>query len=379
LTEIDSANRANIYCMKTQVGYPPIYDINKSFDENLAQGPSESYKTSVEIPKLKQKYKLLGYELNSPFGSSACPTGSDSKYIKRMFDCGYDIVTTKTRRSVYYRPNKMSNIVYIRPGKITNEHDFEEVPDQTTATSAEYDSLTIANSFGNNSIDPEYWVADEKISSSYVKDGQLLIHSIVGTIQEGFNTKDYYNDFAKAASMVKQAGAKAIEINFSCPNVVNEGVLCYDKDAVFAISRLVKDAVGDIPVLAKVGYFPSDSNKLLENVLKSISPFIAGISAINTLAAPIYDVSGKQALPGKGRLKAGISGHAIKAIGLDMTKRLDRIRKDLNLDMAIISMGGVLNAEDFQDYQQAGADAVLSATGAMWNPNLAAEVKSSLV
>jgi dihydroorotate dehydrogenase (NAD+) catalytic subunit len=106
---------------------------------------------------------------------------------------------------------------------------------------------------------------------------------------------------------------------------------------------------------------------------------VAGISAINTLAAPIYDISGKQALPGKGRLKAGISGHAIKDIGLDMTKRLDKIRKSLDLQMAIISMGGVLNVEDFAEYRQAGADAVLSATGAMWNPNLAAEIKNSLI
>jgi dihydroorotate dehydrogenase (NAD+) catalytic subunit len=365
--------------MKTQAGYPPIYDINKSFDENLAQGPNENYRNTIEIPKLTKKYKLLGYELNSPFGSSACPTGSDSKYIKKMFDCGYDIVTTKTRRSIYYRPNRMSNIVYIVPGKINETQNFKEISDRTTTTSAEYHSLTIANSFGNNSIDPKYWVADEKIANSYAKDGQLLIHSIVGTIQEGFNTKDYYEDFAKTASMVKETGAKAIEINFSCPNVANEGVLCYDKEAVFVVSRLVKEAVGDIPVLAKVGYFPPHSQKLLEDVVKSISPFVAGISAINTLAAPIYDISGKQALPGKGRLKAGISGHAIKDIGLDMTKRLDKIRKSLDLQMAIISMGGVLNVEDFAEYRQAGADAVLSATGAMWNPNLAAEIKNSLI
>jgi len=36
-----------------------------------------------------------------------------------------------------------------------------------------------------------------------------------------------------------------------------------------------------------------------------------------------------------------------------------------------------MNAEDYQDYREAGADAVLSATGAMWNPYLAKEIKEA--
>jgi tRNA-dihydrouridine synthase len=33
-------------------------------------------------------------------------------------------------------------------------------------------------------------------------------------------------------------------------------------------------------------------------------------------------------------------------------------------------------AQDYFDYKKAGADAVMSATGAMWNPNLAHEIKN---
>jgi dihydroorotate dehydrogenase (NAD+) catalytic subunit len=37
-----------------------------------------------------------------------------------------------------------------------------------------------------------------------------------------------------------------------------------------------------------------------------------------------------------------------------------------------------MSAEDFNEYRQAGADVVQSATGAMWNHNLAQEIKQSL-
>lgn len=359
--------------------YAPIYDITKTFEENLATGPSKQYKASSRSKKHRGNYSLLGYKLNSPFGSASCPTGSDSHYIKVMFENGFDIVTSKTRRSVNYAPNQFPNIVHIVPGKISEHHDFEALHRQSTDAS-DYKTLTIANSYGNNSAEPNYWVPDAVKAKAYAGDGQLLITSIVGTIQDGFDTEDYYQDFVRAAAYASIGGAMAIEINLSCPNVMNEGVLCYDKSAVLQICKLVKSTIGDIPIIAKIGYFPLAQQDLLEDIATAIDPYVAAISAINTFAAPIYnEKTGKQALPGLGRLKAGVSGHAIKQLGLDMTKRLSAIRAQYSLGFEIIGVGGVLTVQDFADYRAAGADAVLSATGAMWNANLAHEVKASLL
>lgn len=44
-------------------------------------------------------------------------------------------------------------------------------------------------------------------------------------------------------------------------------------------------------------------------------------------------------------------------------------------DFAIIGVGGVMTPEDYLEYKNAGADIVQSATGAMWNPYLAQEIK----
>jgi dihydroorotate dehydrogenase (NAD+) catalytic subunit len=358
--------------------YQAIYDITKTYEENLETGPNPKYKATLKAPKLKHEYTVLGHKVGSPFGSAACPTGTDSRFIKLMFDSGFDIVTSKTRRSVHFAPNEVPNIVHIVPGKLHKDHDFERLPDRLATDRSDYETLTVANSFGNNSIDPEYWVPDAKLANDYVKDGQLLITSIVGTIQPGFSENDYYRDFAATAKLAKDAGAQAIEINLSCPNVANEGVLCYDPDAVLEISKLVKAAVGDTPVLAKIGYFPKESQGLLEDIIGSVSGYVNGITAINTLAAPIFDDQGRQAMPGKGRLKAGLSGHAIKDLGVHMTERLVDFRKRSKLKFEIISIGGVLTPADFNEYLQAGSDAVLSATGAIWNANLAAEIKQSL-
>jgi dihydroorotate dehydrogenase len=45
------------------------------------------------------------------------------------------------------------------------------------------------------------------------------------------------------------------------------------------------------------------------------------------------------------------------------------------MNYAIIGVGGVGSPEAFDEYRRAGADAVMSATSAMWNPNLAREIK----
>jgi dihydroorotate dehydrogenase len=44
-----------------------------------------------------------------------------------------------------------------------------------------------------------------------------------------------------------------------------------------------------------------------------------------------------------------------------------------------VGVGGVTVPEDFEEYRAAGADIVMSATGAMWNPYLAKEIKENIL
>ena len=353
-------------------------DPAKTFDDNfdngpfLAKAPDGPYKNTGE-----PSYDFLGHKLYSPFGIAAgsLPT---SKHVRGAFERGFDVVCYKTQRSVPFPANEFPNVVYVDvEGDLTLDKAAKPLLGHT-ASDLPVEQMTITNSFGNPSRGPDFWVQDMKQAVAAQGKGQLLIASVVGTIQDGFTQDDYYDDFAKTAALAASAGAPVIEVNLSCPNVASEGVLCYTHDAVIEVCRRTKAAIGDVPLVAKVGYFSPDQQELLEQIVLDTQDYLAGFSAINTIQAPVVDEQGNQLLPGEGRLKAGICGTSIKWAGLDMVKRLDDLRKQHGLSYEIIGVGGVMRPADFHDYRAAGADVVQSVTAAMWNDQLAAEIKASL-
>lgn len=355
-----------------------LYDPTKTFDDNFDNGPFPLLENSKPYTNQGEpKFTFLGKKVYSPFGIPAGPL-LNSKHTTFAFNQGFDIVCYKTQRSVPFDCNQFPNVLYLDvEGDLTLEKAAK--PQLGTVESKKpLNKTSITNSFGNPSRGPAFWVDDLKKAVKAQGKGQLLIMSVVGTIKEGGTPDDYYDDFAAAAEMAASTGVEAIELNLSCPNVATEGVLCYTHDAVVSICKKTRERIGDIPLIAKFGYFSEQQQELLEQIITDISPYISAISSINTISAPVVDENGEQALPGPNRLNSGVCGAGIKWAGLDMVKRLDALRKKLKLNYEIIGVGGVMSAKDFADYRAAGADAVQSATAAMWNPDLAAEVKASL-
>lgn len=351
-----------------------FYDINLTYEKNYELGPVNLKKLKVpNFKKSKKKFKFLGLDVNIPFGIAAGPL-LNSKFVKSAFDFGFDVNHYKTQRSVVFPYNQFPNILFVDiDGNLTLAK-AEKPLIGRRETRKKPTKITITNSFGNPCRGPEVWQRDMKKALSYVKSGQLLIGSVVGTIQKGFTEGEYFDDFAYTATLAKETGIKIIEINLSCPNVTNEGVLCYSQEACEKIVRKTKEAIGNTPLLVKVGYYSHKQEELLEVIIKKIAPFASGIAAINTIPAPVINLQGKQALPGPNRLKSGICGYAIKWAAIDMVKRLSLIREKLKADYAIIGVGGVMTPEDYREFRKAGADLVQSATGAMWNPYLAYEI-----
>jgi dihydroorotate dehydrogenase (NAD+) catalytic subunit len=355
-----------------------FFDPAKTFDDNFDNGPfltdtsEAAYKNTGE-----PSYSFLGHKLYSPFGIAAgsLPT---SKHVRGAFERGFDVVCYKTQRSVPFKVNEFPNVVYVDvEGDLTLEKAAKPLIGHMTSTTP-LEQLTVTNSFGNPSRGPDFWVEDMKRAVRAQGKGQLLISSVVGTIQDGFRQEDYYDDFVKTAALAVSAGVQAIEINLSCPNVASEGILCYNHDAVVSVCSKTKEAIGNIPLIAKIGYFAPDQQQILEQIVIDTKPYLAAFSAINTIPAAVVNGQSKQLLPGEGRLKSGMCGASIKWAGLDMVARLTAMRKEHNLNYEIIGVGGVMAPTDFQQYREAGADVVQSVTAAMWNDNLAAEVKASL-
>ena len=167
-------------------------------------------------------------------------------------------------------------------------------------------------------------------------------------------------------------------MNTSCPNEGHNRLLCHNPLLVGRITEAVKNEIGDLPLMVKLAYIPFDED--LETMVKVTvgRGSVQGFSTINTISARLVDADGKQALPGAGRDRSGVCGNAIRGAGLDMVRRLAALRDRLGLDFVINGVGGVVSPEDYQAYKAAGANSVMSATGAMWNARLARAIKAGL-
>ena len=203
-----------------------------------------------------------------------------------------------------------------------------------------------------------------------------MVLGFMGTVRENQTSEEFIADYGLAANLAKETGAKILETNLSCPNIGNEGLVCYDLEMTEKICRAIRKEIGDTPLILKVGYYKNEEDiKKLAEIAKK---YAQAIAAINTIPAEIVDEKGKQALPGPNRIKSGVCGASIKWAGLEMTEKLKKAREETGGNFQIIGVGGVMNADDFFEYRQAGADFVMSATGAMWNPYLAREIKEKL-
>jgi dihydroorotate dehydrogenase len=355
----------------------PIYDPKKTFEDNFDNGPFGGFDApEIYVNKGEPTTSFLGFPVYLPFGIPAGPL-PNQKFVAAAFAKGFDVVTYKTQRSVAFDCNAFPNVLYVDiEGDLTLDIAKKPLLGETETTK-DPTQLTITNSFGNPSRGPDYWVPDLKKALAAEGRGQLLIMSVVGTIKPGASSDDYYDDFAHAAKLAASTGVRAIEVNLSCPNVANEGILCYTPSAVREITRRAKAAVGDIPLIAKLGYFSPAQQELLETVVSEMAPYVQAIATINTIPAPVVDKHGNQALPGPNRLISGMCGSGIKWAGLDMVRRLSKLRSEQGYGYEIMGVGGVMTPQDFAEYRAAGADVVQSATGAMWNPDLAIQIKQA--
>lgn len=353
--------------------YDPIYDPEKPFEENYAQGPGGEY---ARAPKYENKgepaHKIFGHKVYAPFGVAAGPL-FNSSFVKAAFDRGYDVAVYKTVRSAEKKCAPFPNMV---PVATDTSLSLETAHTTGVVMAGSYkEPLAVTNSFGVPSQAPDVWQPDMKKALGMAGRGQLLIGAFQGT-NRGQGEKAFIADHAECARLVQETGVRVFEVNTSCPNEGTTNLLCFDTDRMQKIVHAIKDVIGNNPLVVKVAYF--EDNTQLQVLLENIAPYVDGIAAINTIGAKVYKSDGTQALPGEGRLWAGICGAPIKWAGVEMVTRLAQIRNEKGYSFKIIGVGGVTKPEDFTEYMNAGADCVMTATGMMWNPYLAAQIKEGL-
>ncbi len=184
-------------------------------------------------------------------------------------------------------------------------------------------------------------VANEKIPAVRQKYPELPIIASVsgGSVEE----------YAMVAAKLAAAPVNALEINVSCPNVKDEGMLFgTDPAQVEAITRAVKDRVGTLPVYVKLTPNVTD---IVAIALAAERGGADGLSLINTLLGMHIDVHTGQ--PVVANVTGGYSGQPVKPVAVRMIYQVAHA-----ITLPIIGMGGVATAEDVIEMMMAGASAV---------------------
>jgi len=346
---------------------PAIYDIRKTYLENAEDGPC----FSSEIPQRTQPNKkdwidFLGFKIASPIGIPAGPL-LNAKWIGLAADLGYDVLLYKTIRSHEHPSHPLPNVVPIQAdGPLIPTH----LPDfvrQVEKPSPFIEHLSITNSFGNPSRSQGYLRHDIPLAYAKLNEGQVMIVSVFGTSREGVDMMD---DFANTARFAKECGAQIIEANYSCPNITKEeGSLYASPEAVYKLSLELKKAIGDLPLIIKVGTF-LDPSLMRECFIAAARAGVQAICGINTISMKVLNNLRQPAL-GPHRETCGICGGAIRQAALDFIRQSREIIDKEKLDMQLLATGGVTLPHHFQEFLDAGADITMTATGMMWDPYLA--------
>lgn len=157
---------------------------------------------------------------------------------------------------------------------------------------------------------------------------------------------------------------KGFEINVSCPNV-KEGGLIFgnDADAVKRITEKVRN-VTDKTLIIKLS---PNTATIKDFALAAKSSGADAVSAINTLVGTSFNINTHK--PKLQNITGGLSGPAIKPVALAKVLEISR-----NVDIPIIGIGGIMNWEDAIEFMIAGASAIQIGTVNFINPNAGMEI-----
>ena len=179
-------------------------------------------------------------------------------------------------------------------------------------------------------------------------------------------------EYATLARKVRSApGISALEVNISCPNVENRGlVFACDPDA----SRRVIDGVrktlgGELPIIAKLSPDVTDLVSIAKGVVDAGAD---GLALINTVLSMVINLETMR--PHLGAKTGGLSGPAIRPIAV---RAIYQVHEALPT-VPILGMGGVATGRDALELILAGAKGVSVGTASFGDPAAILSIQNEL-
>ena len=177
-------------------------------------------------------------------------------------------------------------------------------------------------------------------------------------------------EFVELAELLEGVeGVAGIEVNVSCPNVRAGGaVFGADAQAVADVTAAVRRAT-TLPLIVKLSPNSGDARP---TALAAASSGADAVSLINTITGMGIDTHSRRPTLANGT--GGLSGPAVKPIALRMVYEVARALRSSNIQIPIIGIGGICNANDALEFLMAGASAIQVGTINFVNPRAGIEI-----
>lgn len=176
-------------------------------------------------------------------------------------------------------------------------------------------------------------------------------------------------EYGEVARRLDVEGVDAVEINISCPNVKEGGI----------VFGTCPDAAAEVISQVKANTSKMVITKLSPNVTDIVTMAKAAenagtdaISLINTLLGAKIDIERQR--PVLGNVTGGLSGPAIRPVAVRLVYQVAQA-----VSVPLIGMGGIMCAEDAIEFMLAGASAVAVGTANFVHPDIAETIAHGML
>lgn len=173
-------------------------------------------------------------------------------------------------------------------------------------------------------------------------------------------------EFIEITEKLVDAGVMILEVNISCPNI-KMGGQSFGKypETAFSAVKAVRENAKDVFIIVKLTPNVSDVVVVAQAVKEAGAD---ALSLINTIQGADVDVYSRK--PKLGTILGGLSGPSILPVGLAMVYQVYQAK----INLPLIGVGGITDAESAIKYFIFGAQAVQFGTGGFKNPEIATDI-----
>ncbi|MDY2942468.1 MAG: NAD-dependent dihydropyrimidine dehydrogenase subunit PreA [Paludibacteraceae bacterium] len=305
--------------------YPDLSGTSRDGEENRGRGENTLL---ASLPSLAIDF--CGIPCENPFFLASSAICTNYEMVARAFDAGW--------AGVFYKTISLQDIREVSPR-------FDAM--HTNAAKGDFYTLRNMEQLSENPAEVDFDIL-ARLKQNYPS--KVIVASIMGQTEEEWIT---------LAKMAEKAGADAVELNFSCPQMRLAGMgsdVGQNPELVTFYTAYVKRNVS-IPVIPKM------TPNITHITEPAMGAFFAGadaISAINTIKSvtmsPRAEVADR-------RTVSGLSGRAVKPIALRFI--VEMAKNPLMKNIQFSGIGGIETWRDALEFIQLGCRNVQVCTAVM--------------